>query len=35
MKLDNLPEPDDIAAKFKVKSSSGKALDSIVSTEAE
>jgi len=32
MKIDNLPEPDDIAAKFAVKSKTGKALTSIVTT---
>jgi hypothetical protein len=35
LKLENLPEPDDITAKSKVKSKTGKALDSIVSTGAE
>jgi hypothetical protein len=31
--LDNLPEPDELAARFAVKSKTGKALASIVSTE--
>ena len=33
MKLDNLPEPDQITEKFAVKSKTGKALTSIVATE--
>ena len=33
MNVENLPEPDDIAARFAVKSKTGKALTSIVATE--
>lgn len=33
MKLDNLPEADELAARFAVKSKTGKALTSIVTTE--
>jgi hypothetical protein len=33
MKLDNLPEADDLKARFAVKSKTGKALTQIVATE--
>jgi hypothetical protein len=33
MKLENLPEPDELAERFAVKSKTGKALTSIVATE--
>lgn len=33
IKLENLPEPDELAARFAVKSKTGKALTSIVATE--
>lgn len=33
MKLENLPEPDELAARFAVKSKTGEALTSIVATE--
>jgi hypothetical protein len=33
MKLENLPEPDELAERFAVKSKTGQALTSIVATE--
>lgn len=33
LKLDNVPEPDELAARFAVKSKTGKAMTSIVATE--